>query len=369
MSSIACSSGVAPAARGQRHGSMTSAVSVRAADAPTADVPGASRAAGASQAGRLMSAAIVLAIVIATHDVDDQATEAMRATAAEALGSEDVVAVREVEVPSDAEALRIERSLRSKTVAEVVWLDAARTRARVRVHVVETNRWTERTIAFSSVDTPVERGRALGFAVTSMLPEEELAANPHRRPQQSGPAATPELRSSLRLTAAGSTGLGGGLGGGLAGEFFLTPALLVRLGFAGRQVTLDELKAGPTFPTPTDLVGYGAVGVGFWPLHAAPDRRVTAGVRVDLLASYHGVTREARDGTTKHQSTWTPGMDAMAELGWNVLGSFEIVTSLGIELAFEETILRIDDRDDGMVTDHPLPLIRGVAELGIRLSF
>ena len=325
-----------------------------------------------------MSTAIVLAIVIATQDVDDQATDAMRATAAEALGSEDVVAVREVAAPSDSEALRIEQSLRSKTVAEVTWLDAARTRARVRVHVVETNRWTERIIAFSSVDTPVERGRALGFAVTSMLPEEELAAGPHRRAER-GPE--PELRSSLRVSAAGSTGQGGGLGGSLAGEFFLTPSLLVRLGFAGRQVDLEGLKANnPSASDPSDLVGYAAVGVGYWPLRAAPDRRLTAGLRVDLLAIYHGVTRPSLtlEGTTMelgttHASKWLPGMDALGELGLNVLGSLEIVTSLGIEVAFGESALEIQQQVNGMPRGQSqasqLPFIRGVAELGIRMSF
>ncbi len=154
-----------------------------------------------------MSPAVVLAIVVATQNVDDQATESMRATAAEALGSEDAVVVREVDETDDAETLRIERLVHAQTAAQILWLDGTHTRARVRVHVVETNRWTERTIEFAVVDTPTERGRALGFAVTSMLPEETLAANPHRhikRPADDG--STPELRTAIRLVALGSTG-------------------------------------------------------------------------------------------------------------------------------------------------------------------
>ncbi len=126
-----------------------------------------------------MSPAVVLAIVVATQNVDDQATEAMRATAAEALGGEDTVVVRELDAISDAEALRIEHRIAAQAVAQVQWLDPEHTRARVRVHAVENSRWSERTITFAVVDTSVERGRALGFAVTSMLPEEVLAALPH----------------------------------------------------------------------------------------------------------------------------------------------------------------------------------------------
>src|SRR5581483_5922719 len=100
-----------------------------------------------------MSPAVVLAIVVATQNVDDQATESMRATAVEALGSEDAVMVRESDDTTDGETLRIERLVRAQTAAQVVWLDASHTRARVRVHVAETNRWTERTIEFAVVDT------------------------------------------------------------------------------------------------------------------------------------------------------------------------------------------------------------------------
>src|SRR5579862_5846720 len=101
-----------------------------------------------------MSPAVVLAIVVATQNVDDQATESMRATAAEALGSEDAVVLREVDETGDPETLRIERLVNARTAAQVLWLDGTHTRAQVRVHVAETNRWIERTIEFAVVDTP-----------------------------------------------------------------------------------------------------------------------------------------------------------------------------------------------------------------------
>jgi hypothetical protein len=307
-------------------------------------------------------AAIVLAIVVATHNVDDQATESMQATAAEALGGEDTVVVREVETPSDAEALRIERSLHSQTVAQVVWLDDARTRARVRVHVAENNRWSERVIAFSNVDTPGERGRALGFAITSMLPEEALAARLHRARAGAArpPADVAKLRTAVRLSAIGSTGLGGtagGIGGAIAGEFSLTDATLVRLGFGGRQGSVPALPG-------SSLVGYAGLGIAFWPLRPGPDRRIAVGLRLDALALYHSVAREAPGRIAMRQTKWLPGADALAEVGISVLGSFEIVGSAGVEVALGNSQLQV-----GITDPAEIPVLRGVAELGIRLSF
>jgi len=313
-----------------------------------------------------MSPAVVLAIVVATHNVDDQATEAMRATAAEALGSADAVVVREVEVPSDSEALRIERLLHAQTAAQVVWLDGAHTRARLRVHAVETGRWLERTIAFSSVDTAVERGRALGFALTSMLPEETLAANPHRRTARPPvpSVADGDYGTSVRLGVAGSRGLGGnatGGGGAIAGEFYVTPTWLVRLSFSARYGKLPSLS-----PTATDLAGYGGLGVAYWPMRRSPGSALTFGVRADALVLFHIVTGPSDTGRNEQttDNKVLPGLDALGELAWNVGSSVEIVGSLGLELALGPTPVELDD-----VKKDLIPIVRAVGELGIRVSF
>ena len=330
-----------------------------------------------------MSAAIVLAIVVATQNVDDQATEAMRGTAAEAIGGEDSVVVREVEVPSDAEALRIERTVHARNVAEVVWLDTAHTRARVRVHVSDTGRWTERSITFSAVDTPVERGRALGFAVTSMLPEEALSARPHRPlPRPESPPAAPaetespeDLRTALRLGGIGSVGLGGiarGIGGSIAGEFFVSREVSLRIGFGGRSGSVPALSG-------TDLAGYAGVGGSFWPLPPGHNRRVAVGVRADALALYHSVStnRPTADIVARRQSKWLPGIDVLGEIALSLLPALEIIGSLGVEVAFGSTPLAntvtvIDEAGGETSTTTPagkVPVFRGVAEAGIRLSF
>ena len=305
-----------------------------------------------------MTPVVVLAIVVATQNVDDQATESMRTTAAEALGSEDAVEVREVDDTSDAETLRIERLVHAQTAAQILWLDEAHTRARVRVHVADKNEWTERTIVFAVVDTAIERGRALGFAVTSMLPEETLAANPYRTKRPDAPK--PELRTGVRVVAMGSTGLGGtagGYGGSLSGEFFVTPAVAVRLGFGGRQGAVPALNGD-------DQATYAAVGVTFWPLRASPEGRFAIGVRADGLALHHTVTANRIDATNSEASTWIPGFDLLGEIALRVSASLDVLTSLGIESALGPVRLHLNG-----VTVDTIPVLRGVGEVGIRLSF
>ena len=325
-----------------------------------------------------MSPAVVLAIVVATQNADDQATEAMRVTAAEALGSEDAVVVRELEVPSDGEALRIERAVPAQTVAQVVWLDPAHTRARVRVHAVETGRWTERTIVFSSVDTSVERGRALGFAVTSMLPEETLAANLHRRaerPPVLSKTADGDYGTSFRLGLAGALGLGAGnatgLGGAVAGEFYVTPTWLVRLSFSARQGKVPRLDA-----TATNLAGYVGLGVAYWPMRRIPGRSLTVGVRVDALVLYHSVKGPLVDKLVTGEEVprigrlnrFQPGLGAMGEVAWSVAGPLEIVASLGVEVASGSTPLELQKGSE-RTQKEKIPMARAVGEVGIRLLF
>ena len=313
-----------------------------------------------------MQAAIVLAIIVATQNVDDQATEAMRATAAEAIGGEDSVLVREVDVPTDREALKTERAVHAMAVAQLTWLDEGHTRARLRVHVAETDRWTERPIAFNAVDSPTERGRALGFAVTSMLPEEVVAANPYRLATARAAAqAAEEQRTSLRLSAIGSPGTGAKWGAVLALEFLASSAMSLRLGFGGRTGGVPELFG-------QDTVLYGAVGIAFWPVRPSSAHAFAVGVRVDGLILHHDVTHEEPDRTTTmHQARWLAGADVLGELGWNIAGSLEFVASVGIEAALGDIKLKLGqagapEPPDPVAT---IPALRGVGELGIRVSF
>ena len=310
-----------------------------------------------------MTPAVVLAIVVATQNVDDQATESMRATAAEALGSEDAVVVREVDDTTDGETLRIESLVHAQAAAQVMWLDPAHTRARARVHVAETNDWIERTIVFAVVDTAIERGRALGFAVTSMLPEETLAANPYRAGKRPETAA-PEMRTTVRLAGLASNGLGGGYGASIAGEFFVTQSTALRLGIGWRQGAVPVLQGH-------DTAVHAALGISFWPRRPSPERRLAVGIRLDAVALRYTVSdnRVSNDGTvviaiTPPQSKTLPAIDALAELALSVTTAVDVVAGLGIEAAISETPIAIE----GQVKD-TIPALHGLAEMGIRISF
>jgi hypothetical protein len=307
-----------------------------------------------------MTPAVVLAIVVATQNVDDQATESMRTTAAEALGSEDAVVVREDDDTTDGETLRIENLVHAQAAAQVTWLDPAHTRARARVHVAESNDWIERTIVFAVVDTAIERGRALGFAVTSMLPEETLAANPYRAGKRPEALAAPEMRTTVRLAGLASNGLGGGYGASIAGEFFVTQTTALRLGVGWRQgdVPTQVLQGHNT-------AIHAAVGISFWPRRPSPDRRLAVGIRLDAVALHYTVSDDRpMVAITPPQSKILPAIDALAELAVSVTTAVDVVAGLGIEAAVSETPIEIEGEVKGTI-----PALHGLAEMGIRISF
>jgi hypothetical protein len=69
---------------------------------------------------------------------------------------------------------------------------------------------------------------------------------------------------------------------------------------------------------------------------------------------------------TPQESKTLPGLDAMAELAISVSSLVDIVTSLGIEAALGPTDLDVDQLGN---TKGTIPALRGVGEVGIRLSF
>jgi hypothetical protein len=314
----------------------------------------------------MSQAVIVLAIIVSGKDASGPATDAMRAAAGVALGSRRVVAVREEEVLSDDVALDIEDSLGARAVVQVAWVGDDRTQAHVRLHIAQNDRWIDRTISFAAADTMQERGRAVGFAITSMIPEEELAAArapPPTPTPPAAPAAPPAgpPRLALHLTGIGSTGIGGsagGVGAALAGELFVVTGLSVRVGAGARDGEVPGLRG-------TDLAVMVSGGIGLWPLPPAPNRLVAVALRIDGLALHHDLSHEVEaGGATSRQGRWLPGLDVIAELSWSFSRTVAAVTGAGVEVAFGNTDVVVDDAQVAT-----LPPLRGVAEVGLRVSF
>jgi hypothetical protein len=120
-----------------------------------------------------MADPLTLILLVAAGESGDATTRGIADATQDALGSESRVLVRESEggAPDDAQALATERSSRANAVVELCWVAPRHRRATLRMHVASTGSWIERHFAFRRADADAERGRTLGFAVASILPE------------------------------------------------------------------------------------------------------------------------------------------------------------------------------------------------------
>ncbi len=133
-----------------------------------------------------MADPLTLVILLAAGEAASPTASAMAQGARDAFAGVVAEVQESPTVPTDADALTVEGESHPDAVAELVWHDVDRRHATLRVHLRQGRRWIERSFVFGASDPAVERGRTLGFAVASILPE--LGA----RPSASGaaPAAT-----------------------------------------------------------------------------------------------------------------------------------------------------------------------------------
>ena len=117
-----------------------------------------------------MSDPITLILLVAAGDAASPRTRAMAKATREALGGASVETV-EARDPSDEEALALEREAHASAIVEVMRSGAAHKRVTLRVHLMQSARWVERSFGFGANDAPSEQGRTLGFAVASIFPD------------------------------------------------------------------------------------------------------------------------------------------------------------------------------------------------------
>src|ERR1700722_1525830 len=129
-----------------------------------------------------MSGALTLIILVASGESDDATSRAiLRATRA-ALGAQARVEVHETRDPaSDSQAMAAEQRSDADAVVELTWTETGHRQATLRVHLARDpaatttgaggGRWLDRSVGFQPSDKDAERGRTLGFAVASMIPE------------------------------------------------------------------------------------------------------------------------------------------------------------------------------------------------------
>ncbi|HVZ72276.1 MAG TPA: hypothetical protein VHJ20_07865 [Polyangia bacterium] len=321
-----------------------------------------------------MTPAAVLVILVAAGDARSAEVVAMTAAAAEVVGTPDAVrvaidpaAARPTE--QDAASLASERELGARAVVRLTWLDGERRRAHLRLHAARTDRWLDREVEFTAADTPPERGRALGFAAASMLPEgdPELRLAPaSEEPAPPAPPPPPAGRTTISLGGVGAVGVGGpseGRGGTLAVDRFVTDALSVGAELDARAGRISELNARA-------LTAGAGVGVGWWARSpVAPGHDVGVGVVGEVVALYHLVSHARVDGSTEWRGHVLPGARVGLEGTWRVARPLELFAAIESETAFGSIDVEIEPPPvTGASTAH-IPALRAVGELGILARF
>jgi hypothetical protein len=339
-----------------------------------------------------MSTALTLVVLIVAGDANDPTTTAMTFAAREALGGGALVVVREVPKDiSDDDAVGLGHSLHADSVVEVTWKDAAHLHARMHLHSEKRARWIDREISFDAADADSERGRTLGFTVASMLPEHSgkssddatsapSASTPSTpssiAPKASSPPSLPSTAASrdaapptgdatlarrwsaaIDLAASGGLGIGGdasGIGGALAGQWYLGPRFSLRLGGAVRSGDVAQAQA-------TSLEIAGGPGVA-WRSHT-PSLAYPLGfsLRADLLVVRHALSRS---GDASRPARFIPAADLMLDVSWLLAERTAFFAAMGPEVAFGATDVVV--RGERVAT---IPLLRGIAELGLRVRF
>jgi hypothetical protein len=316
-----------------------------------------------------MSAVVVLAIIVASGEGQSPATSAMRVASQEALGGGVSVQVHEATEPSDQEVSRIEAAASPRAIAVVLWSDAAHEHAHLRVHVARTDRWVDRTIDFAAADSLSERGRTLGFAITSMLPEADPALQPAETPVVAATAppevspSQPFLRRSIGLGVVGSDGVAGpatGIGGAADLAYAPTESSAVRLALQLWRGSVASLAA-------TEITGHVGLGGSWLPLHPTSTRSWGLGLGGDALIEYQGVSHVHAAGGTEWKSKVSPGVDLAIDGRWRIAPSVEIFATAGPEVVFGTVdVVVVSTTATREVT---LPVLRAVGEAGLRLRF
>ncbi|HXI55869.1 MAG TPA: hypothetical protein VNO55_07405 [Polyangia bacterium] len=319
-----------------------------------------------------MSAAAVLAIMIAAGEAQTPMTQAMLGAATDALGDSPTVAVFQAAPPTDEAALRVEETAGVLAVAQVIWRDHARTRATVRLHVARTDRWVDRSLAFSADDSLVERGRTLGFAVASMLPEADpsLRSTPASSNEQtSPPAGPPPARAPvLRQRFAGLSliggddfkGIAGSLGGALEAAVPTGETFALRFSAGLRGGALSSVSA-------TGLNITVGAGVAWSPWVAQAERRLDLALRVDALLIVQAVRHTRSGGESDWKATPLPGADALVEAGWRLSGDLHAFVAVGLEAALGTVDVSVVTSSQTQTAT--IPALRAVGQAGLRLYF
>jgi hypothetical protein len=302
-----------------------------------------------------MSAPLLVTVFVGVGLVSDPATVAMRDAMTEVLGPNVSVRIREGSEPS-LDALALAENDPRNAVVWLDWADDKFSQATLHVRKERSIAWQVRTIRFQVSDDLLERSRTLGFVLAAILRLESAPPVPPVAPPVAARAGDAPIRWALEALGIASAGIGGtagGLGAALALRRRLVPWLDLRLGLAARMGNVASAEA-------TSLSLGATLGASArW----QASHHLAFGGRLDGALFYQSVSRSYDSGDAR-QSHLLPGAVAMLESAYAFTAGQEIVLDLGAEVAFGQISIYVDDRKAATI-----PAARGVAELGLRVSF
>lgn len=327
---------------------------------------------------------VTVVVLVAGSETDDPATRSMVQALRASLGSDATVIVRAASPGGEdtTDALGVVAAREHASLASVVTWSDHRRRVTVRFARPADRRSGERELVFDGTDASRERGRAVGFAIASMVGDDEPApessppepaprppvvtvapVTPVARPAETvAPVAPPASATNTSLeacavAASALDGFGGGGGLTLAFRRELVGAFAFR---AAATARFGEVRPASA----STRTGIGAVGVSFLPT-IDRQRRWAVGARLDALALFQEVVHlSADDEAPVHASRIVPGADLALEGAYRFTPTAAFVAALGGEAAFGNTDVYVHRR---LVAN--LAPFRAVSEIGLRLSF
>ena len=318
----------------------------------------------------------VILVFVASTEASGPAAAALADAVTEALGAGARVVLQSYAgaPPGDEQLEAAARAQGAAAAARLVWDRPGGNRAALDLYLAENDRTVHRGLDFEPQDQPVERGRAIGLVLASLLlgepPASPPAASqppPERPPPDEQPrqvveaAPAPPGPWALEGFADGGLALGGagaGIGGGLAARFHLSPLLGLRLGLHAR--------AGSVAVAQSSSLAVALSAGGFRSLRPFGDGRSwDLAARAELLLMYEALTHFSPDDREPvHKGRFLPGGAALLEAQWRLSTSAALHLAGGVEGAFGVT--RVVVRDEQVAE---LAAIRAVLEAGFRARF
>jgi hypothetical protein len=298
----------------------------------------------------------------------------------QALGNDARVVVDErAEMPSDEDAALLADREKAVAVAEVRWATDDRSRAKIHVFLSADRGFYDHEVSFGAGDEVVERERAVGLLVGSMVraaaegalpPNPPAPAPPPKPPPPPPPPAPPpppprrvvappppRARVLVDAGASGVVGIGGaGASAGPSAHLGVELAhrWVLRAGSAVRFGAIDGADA----TTRTVAI---AAGGSFVPVTFGRREDVRLYLEVEGLLLHHAVTRDA---PAEEHGRWLGGMNVFVTAGFRLTTSLEAYVAPGLEAALGSTPVVLDGR-----TVTTIPPLRAAAAAGLRLYF